>query len=298
MSVAETKSSVSKRAKQLLSERRHRIELDEFVNEHLRDALNALSAKNFPLGGNATDEDFVKRVAAYQTAIGDLQTIVILLARWGDTEGLLQLEKILSRIANADKTAGGLVIWLQLRWYPVLVLMYSAGITALSVKHYDALQVVLATHVRADQASRGSEPLVMRAIGAQTDTINNFKVLPGHEGDRYPRSEHLFKVLGPMLDEALFLGEEYEMLFDRFEVLVALSFADFRDPSGEGNCWGPPGRFAYKNDYSASPMAMLLAEVEAQGQSWPLLGSGLFGGNLERFLKVARSYQQLLSRHW
>jgi hypothetical protein len=133
-------------------------------------------------------------------------------------------------------------------------------------------------------------------IGALLHIIDNFKLLSGHEKDRYPRSEHLFKVLHPMLDQELFLGEDYERLFDRFEVLVAFAFADFRDPSAEGDCWGPPGRFAYKNRYSGSPMATLLAEAEAQGQGWPLLATGLFGGKSERFLKVAQSYQQLLSR--
>jgi hypothetical protein len=292
--MAETE--ISKRAKQLLSERRHRIELDDFVNEYLQQTLDALSVKNFPLSGNASNEDFIKWTAAYESTIGDLQSIAILLARWGDADGLLQLEKILARVANAEKGGSGSVVWLQLGWYPVLVLMYLAGIAALSAKRYDALQAVLATPVRADQTSAGTTPLVTRTIEALMPIVDAFKVLPGHEKDRYPRSEHLFNILCPILDEALFLGEDYERLFDRFEVLVALSFGDFRDPSGEGDCWGPPGRFAYKNRYAGSPIAMLLAEAEAQGQSWPLLSAGLFGGNSERFLRVARSCQQLFSR--
>lgn len=294
--MAKTEVSVSQRAKQLLVEPRHRIELDDFVNEHLRCALDALSVKNFPLNGGS-NEEFVKRVAEYEVAIKDLQSIAILLARWGDADGLLQLEKILTRIANADRGNSGSVVWLRLGWYPVLILMYGAGIAALAARRYDALPVVLATLVRADQASAGTQPLVNRTIEAGLDIIQNFKLLPGHEKHRYPRSEHLFDVLRPPLDEALFLGEGYESLFDRFEVLVALAFADFRDPSGEGDCWGPPGRFAYKNQYSGGPLDMLLAEAEAQGPRWPFLSTGLFGGNSDRFLKVARSYKQLLNHH-
>jgi hypothetical protein len=297
MRMANAEISVSERAKQLLSEHRQRIALNDFVNHHLRRTLEALSVKNFPLNEGGSKDDFVKRIEAYEAAIGDLQAIAILIARWGDADASLQLEKILSRIANADKGASGSVVWLQLRWYPVLVLMYAAGIAALSAKRYDALQVVLATSVRADQASSGNEALLTRTIEALLHVNDNFKALPGHEKDRYPRSEHLFQSLGPTLDEALFLGEDYERLFDRFEVLAALAFADFRDPSGEGDCWGPPGRFAYKNRYSGSPMATLLAEAEAEGQGWPLLSTRLFGGKSERFLKVAQGYQQLLSRH-
>jgi hypothetical protein len=89
--------------------------------------------------------------------------------------------------------------------------------------------------------------------------------------------------------------ESYETYFDRFELLLALTFADFRDPTGD--VWGPPGRFSYKQRYSESPMALLIAEATEQGSRWEPLGTGLFGGKSERFLKVASSYKQLLERH-
>jgi len=77
-------------------------------------------------------------------------------------------------------------------------------------------------------------------------------------------------------------------------MLLALSFADFR---GGDHAWGPPGRFAWKHWGSESPLTALIAEATEQGQHWPLLRTGLFGGNSERFLKVANAYKQLLDRH-
>jgi hypothetical protein len=231
------KASVSDRAKALLADPLKRIELDDFINGQLRTALTALSLEHFPPTGTINNEEFAKRVSAYEAGVGDLETIVIFLARWGNAEHLLLLEKILARLAELDKGSGGTVVWLRLGWYPLLVLMYAGGIAALSARHYEALHVILAAPVRANQAISGASEraVVLPVLTAITEISDAFKLLPGHERDHVPKSEHLFARLRPALDDALFLGGSYETLFDRFEILLALTFADFRDPSGEDN---------------------------------------------------------------
>lgn len=295
MATGESEPPVSERIKELLADPRQRIALDAFVNQQLRAAMAALSPDHFPVTGGANQEDFVKRVAAYDTATSDLTAIVILLARWADADGLLQLEKIFLRIAETAPSAGGTALWLQLRWYPMLVLMYAAGIAALSVRRFDMLGTVLGTLVQEDpaQSSSGQKPLVL-VVAPILEIADQFKWLPARE-QRFPRSEHLFALLRPPLDDHLFLGKNYEPLFDRFELLLALAFADFSNPSGEGHCWGPPGRFAYKH-YRNNPISTLIEEAQAAGQDWPLLSSRLFGGRFERFQNVVDKYRQLLAR--
>jgi hypothetical protein len=41
-----------------------------------------------------------------------------------------------------------------------------------------------------------------------------------------PRSEYLFEKLQPLLEEQLHLGRSYEGVFDKFEIILALSYAD------------------------------------------------------------------------
>lgn len=285
--------SVSDRTKALLVDPLKRIELDDFVNEQLRRAMAALSGDHFPTSGSANRDDFVKRVAAYEATVADLQTIAILLARWGDSEQILLLEKIVSCLGETDKGSGGLVWWLRLGWYPLLVIMYSAGIAALSARRHEALGATLATPVLSDH--RGMEPVVIPVMTAMTEIANAFKAMPGYERHHVPRSEQLFTTLRPALDDALFLGSRYEFLFDRYEILLALTYADFHNPAGD-NVWGPPGRFSWKHGRSENPLSALIAEATEQGANWPYLSSGLFGGNQDRFLKVANAYKQLLDR--
>src|SRR6185312_15560211 len=89
---------VADQAKELLADPRHRIALDDFVNQHLRVALTALGTDQFPLTGSVPQQEFVDRVAAYGKAVDDLLRLVVLLVRWGDADGRLQLEKIFLRL--------------------------------------------------------------------------------------------------------------------------------------------------------------------------------------------------------
>jgi hypothetical protein len=297
MTGAETTKTTADIAKELLADPRSRIALDDFVNEHLRAALAALSPIHFPVGAADTKEDFVKRIAAYEEAVRNLTDLVILLARWGDAEARLALEKIFLRLAETASPSSGVVTWLQLRWYPLAFLIYAAGIAALAARRFDILNVTLTARVHSE--ARPSEEALINAVMEPLHNLDHhFKSLAGRAGDRFPRSEHLFATLREPLDRLLFLGARYELLFDRFELLIALTYADLRDPNGEGDVWGPFGRFTYKQARSNSPMDTLMEEAKAAEGGWALLSTGLFGGKSERFLRVAEAYRVLVSRYW
>ena len=299
MAGAKKEISVVERAKGLLADPSRRIELDALVNECLANALDALSPDRFPVTGALPQQkEFAERIAAYEAALADLLPFTILLARWGDEEGLLQLEKIVSRIAETAPEGGGTVLWLRLRWYPLLVLMYASGIAALAAHRYKALAIVLTVPIPEDasQASSPLKPAVLLAPARLLEVNDAFKWLPGHEQHRFPLSEHLFAFLKPAFDGLLFLGAAYERHFDRFELLAALTFADLNSRSGDGDMWAPPGRFVYKVEYRNNPYTAMQAEAEAAGAKWPLIESGLFKGSLQRFQEVLEGCRKIFSR--
>lgn len=114
-----------------------------------------------------------------------------------------------------------------------------------------------------------------------------------------PRSEYIFKLLQPELDDDLFLGKEYELMFDRFEILLALVNATVRKKN-ENHVWGPVGRFGWK--YSSSrmrrenPLTNIIEQAKTEGKDWPPFKSGLFGPDYDIFLSAAEEYSQMISR--
>lgn len=282
--------------KEGLSDASGRIRLDDLVMTKLRETLVAISPENFPLDSRpATADEMAARLRKYHEAVSDLSTIAVLLAKWGTEAHVPTLGRMLSRLADGNQRAGGVSLWLHLRWYPLQLLCYYAGIAALSSENYEALAQVFRAQ---SSPGPGEDPLFVfaQANSALTDLHEDFRRLPGHEKQRTPRSEHLHKELQPLLDDLNFLGSSYEELFDRFEILNAL--AHMPPPASGSRRWGPPGRFAWK--YQNAPNGGLFGRMEreasAAGNNWPPLRAHLFSGSSEELLKRFEDYRVILDQ--
>ena len=186
--------------------------------------------------------------------------------------------------------------WIELRWYPVILTSYAAGIAAISAENYSNLNVLFNAPVNSSDHPVSTLPQVL-ALGkaiSQLKINNTFKMIPGHERQYTPRSEYLYKFLQPQLDDLLFLGKDYERCFDEFEIMLALVHADLRlqeNPDASG--WGPVGRFGwrYYRDISHSPFPEILKIVKKEKKLWYPLKAGLFGGSYKRFKIAAEKFQ-------
>jgi hypothetical protein len=176
--------------------------------------------------------------------------------------------------------------------------LYAGGIAAITAEQYQNLATLLTTPVATAYGNDENLPVIVPVVHAMGELSDTFKKLPGHEQNYVPRSEYFFKILQPGLEDLLFLGRSYEELFDRFEVFLALVYADL-DPRDDGRIWGPPGRFAWKHRSrrpEAGPLTEVLEEATSHGADWPPLRAGLFGGSLERFQNLVQQYSALIGK--
>ncbi|MFO0985032.1 MAG: hypothetical protein U1E76_25435 [Planctomycetota bacterium] len=246
-------STFSDIVKDCLSEPRYRIKLYDRTSVEVRSALHELREEVFPTPPVSTiaPAEFAERLQRYEQAVDRLLSLTILVARWGTEEQQSVLERIVARLANSIDVRAGGAAWLDLRWYPLTVLIYSGGIASLSAQNYRSLATLFATPVDDHETGGVTRPVLVAAVkGLHHEEYMHrlFKLLPGHERNYVPKSEYLFKVVQPRLDDLLFLGSSYERLFDRFEVFQALAHADFMSRGKEyPNVWGPLGRYAWKH---------------------------------------------------
>lgn len=276
--------AVVEQMKDLLSDVTKRIKLDDFVTLHVRRFLDSTDSRAFPIQGvSATQETLAERLGQYEELSRDLQQIVVLLATWGDAPQLLLLEKVFVRIAEVDQGTYYTFDLLQrLTWFPILSLLYAAGIAALAARKYAVFERLLHAPVASERRSVDEyEMLIVRVVDGANGLTEFFKTLPGHERHHVPRSEYLFKALQPVLEDLLLLGRRYEALFDEFEVLLALDYADLIE-----NRWGPPGRFAWKHRATdGGPLRRVVEEAQRKGDDWAPLKAGMFSGSSEKLLK-------------
>lgn len=268
-----------------------RVNLHDYVVEKTRGALGQLTTEKFPLSGvEATKENFAVRLRDYELAIAEMQSIVTILSYWGDTQHTPLIEKVIARLAEPNELASGMQLWINLRWYPIMLLIYSGGIAAIAASRHENLVPLLKTKIGSSHTREVSKPVMLSLGSALAGLHEVFKWLPQHERLYTPRSEYLFKLLQPRLEDLLFLGRDYEDLFDRFEVMLALIHADER----EGwSVWGPVGRFGWKQSRGeSSPLNQIYKEAQTFGDEWTPLKTGFFGGSFQRFEEIWKEYSK------
>lgn len=284
-------------AKRYLSDSTHAIPLHDLVMHHVRKVIIETPKERFPVQGvQFSVEEFTRRLHFCEATTQDLRRILACISYWGGETVRSIITKALARVTDHLEAESGLTIWNSLRWYPTLLLCYSSGIAALANANYRNLAALFMTPITSPRNAFEHVQLAP-AIGDEIVALersNAFTMLPGHERYRVPRSEYLYKFLQPELDDDLFLGKGYEVLFDRFEVFLALANATIRKKN-EDHIWGPVGRFGWKSSGSSSgenPLRDVIKEANDQGPDWPAFSAGIFGRDHALFLAAADEFRQ------
>ena len=271
-SPSDEQESLVNSVKELLSESRHRIALDDLATAETRTALAAMASEAFPVYTPTLDSNaFAKRLNQYERAIDRLIPIVVLIARWGTGEHQEVLRNVIARLADSIDVRGGTTLWLRMRWYPVMLLMYYGGIAAVAADNYRSLSSLLMSRLHAPYSGTDFHAAVVHEVEAilELRRLNMFETLPGHERQYVPISEYLYQALQPRTEDLIFLGANYEDAFDRFEILHSLIYSNTAHLNAEG-VWGPPGRFWWKHSSSkaSSPFEALIREADEEGPDW------------------------------
>jgi hypothetical protein len=278
-------------AKEFLADDRFKIKLHDLVTSEVRALLSQFSTLSYDTAWSV--ENLQERLRIYETACRDLLEIQALIGFWGTDHHRITSIFPAKRLGGGVRLHSGMRGWLSLRWYPSILLLYAGGIASVAGNRYDNFYQLLLPPVDDPEVS-GQSRLVV-AIGSATGVLHDvFKDLPDHAQRRYPRSDYLHVFFQSFFDELLFLGPDYDTVFDRFELLFALEHSYVNSLKGR-RLWGPPGRFAWKfhDGDRSNPLASIIADSEA-GAEWSVLKAGFFGGSLETFKEIVKEYRQVL----
>lgn len=293
--------------KQYLPEDRHRIRLHNLVMDEVARCQAAIvDETRFSLGrqGFATQEAFDTELLHQARGYEALSEILIALMVHGcfwsepqhDTLWVNALELLAQPHEAQGSWASGL---LDLRRYPALLLLYAGGMAALAGRHYYTFASLLTAPQVRERYQRKSTPLAS-AIYPLTEFTNDLgKRLPEMSRRYTPVSDWIFTVLRTPL--ASYVPDEllYTRLFDRFEYLLALTYADVQEQDNHiQEYWGPFGSFSWRDRHQPQSgiSAAIQQEIESQGANWSLLRAGLFGGSLERLQAVKTGFDALIKR--
>jgi len=280
--------------KRYLPEEKYLIPAHDLMRKATEDLLGKIAYKNFPDIKEVKSDDIVKRLKQYEAVAEVLMNLIATGCYWGANHHVPLWVKSIERIANSHQSERRYVEWIDLGYYPALLLLFAGGIAAIANERYDTFGAIM-NRVKVERSGRE----VSAAVGLTTLEIDSIiQRLPAYERRFTPASEYISSVLREMFSEILPRDTEYYKCFDRFEYLSALINADLRDKAG-GVIRRAPGSYLWRNrlDYPEKTiMVAIEQECEMYGADMPIIRAGLFDGSLGRFKDIKKAVDAGISR--
>jgi hypothetical protein len=167
-------------------------------------------------------------------------------------------------------------VWLQLRRYPALVLLYAGGVAAVA----GGRDVLAGLFGRATFRDLHTEVPLVLGINTWRVIEHQLAQLPGQERNNTPLSNHLFQAVREPLRDVVVDDRDYQEAFDRFEYLLWLVHADL-GKQHRGSYRSPVGMFHWRHEYQPDRgiARAIQAEADQQGEGWDPIAAGLVGGS-------------------
>jgi hypothetical protein len=269
------------------------IEVRRLIDAETRTAVEVLKGEDLGFGVPYSDDELRRRVEVYTRSVSVLTALFAQGCYWGSDRHIPIWAHDLERVANASADGNGLVVWINLRLMPALILMYSGGLGAVASGNYSSLRALLEDAMVASATNeRAAVHQLVPAAVMDGDVANH---LEDSARRLTPLSDWLWQTLRSPLENIVPEERRYDEVFDRLEYMIGLAWVD---ANRSDRLWGPIGRFAWRrsNHPKANMPSIVAQEVEAQGADWPPLKAGMFGGDRQRLDDAVDKYNQWLAK--
>lgn len=225
-----------KKFKKLLSEEKNFIEVNDYVNNSLKNYLSSIS-------GRIDTSDFEKQIDFYNQNLDELLCIVILLTFYGDTKYCSLIKKILTIVC--PKSGNNRT---YLDCYPGYLLYLAIIISSIIGDNISVLKEILELKTIDYKTINYDKKTNLFIIinDSMMNVSNNFSVMSPDINYKYPLSEYLYKLLQVYIDDLLFVGDDYINIYTTAEMVAALYYAIEVWNEKYQSIWSITGRYNYK----------------------------------------------------
>lgn len=269
--------------KHFISEPKYRVQLDDLLGTETDALLGKIGNAELSVHGRWDPREFTTRVAIYERTTERLARTLGILGRWGDGSELCDVLNILSFTHRSLlEPRSGMTIWLNLRLYPVILLVATYGVALTRSERWSSIHRLLSASIGGDtqKPTRVVDDLNVSSWEANDNRI--WQSLEGVDQQKTPLSDHVCRVLDSWKTSHMGLVPSFEQLFDLWDVLASLVFAERfsvtdatnHDTNDGMHRWTPLGRVGWRTQSRLQTLYRVQHEL-----STPLLRAGFFNGN-------------------
>jgi len=289
--------------KRYLAEERYRIQLHDLVRDVTADAVGRCSSesvRSVRMTAPTTDSAS-KHARVLESATSTIVAIGFLGGAWFEKSHAGNWSLAINQLGKQTMN-GGSCIWVGLEFYPATLLLYAIGLGALESGRVECVSAILCAKVAVlfglEQFAVQKLPPSMLFDGDQAHA----QILEGMSTKRYAMSEWLRNALREPAKRVIVDDGRYDYLFDFFEMLIALAYAQVSKEKSPSQYWVPTSHYVHRLDSRRRVFAEIRASILAHASRSPFVVAGVFGrdaAELEANLIALEGFsRQVANQSW
>jgi hypothetical protein len=273
-------------AKRYLAKSEFRIQLDELIAQEGKRLMALMDGEEFAVHG-ATDAAALRaRIQRYEAITEGLVRVAGVLGRWGDGSELpVVLDLIRAIYAHAEKVQGGRTLYLGWRSYPALLVLYAYGLGLARAQRYKTLHALFTAQCARENREFQRMIEVLFVASWKGDNNDAWNIVAQTERSKTALSDYLLTRFTEWGSSFLGLHADFEMLFERFELLGSLAYLEadseetlktaMNNPAFQGAVRMPVGRIGWHS----RNFERLIAELKAEDMRKKICDAGFAHGS-------------------
>ncbi|MCY3994378.1 MAG: SIR2 family protein [Caldilineaceae bacterium] len=288
--------------KRYLPEPRYEIRLSDLIEESVTRVVESVSTPFFDVNSpEPNTETVTERVRAYEAACSTLLAMAATGGRWAKEAHYDNWRRILERLATVPHLDGQLM-WLGLQRYPATLVLYALGLGALSTDRLHFLGHILSTEIQTnDETKAVSHLLTPNGVFKGFHLVFNsprevMQILEGMKDRHTPLSDWIHEAMRQHIGNTAYNSEQFDSLFDKLEILMALSYAYHDDKKAEPwyRYWTPLGRYVWRFQTKERILREIEESISTHQHESLYVTSDLFGETPEECAVAVQQFREFV----
>ncbi len=272
--------------KRYLSEPRYRIQRSDLIRETVERVVESVFTQAFDMNNPRPDSKTVTaRVRAYEAACSTLLSMASIAGSWAADDNFHDWERAMDRLCRTT-TESGYRLWLGLRTYPAILLLYALGLGAVESDRLEILARIFKKPVN-DDSDGGTTTALTKLLNNIAPLVRD-KLLEGTGESPIPINDWLHDILRQPSRQFIPDDSRYLYTFDKFEMLVSFGHHHLNKSWTD---WFPLGAFVYRSDNRQRILTEMKESIRTLETNSPLVSSDIFGETSEECMALIAYFE-------
>ena len=276
--------------KRYIPDPQHRIRLSDLIDNTVEQVVEVISGEAFSAEGDPklTTKLVTARVRGYETACSTLLALAMTGGYWADEEHYPVWQRALERLGSTPSSSN---FWLELQRYPATLLLYALGLGAVEAGRLRFLGHMLGTTIHREYQKDVPAVEILPPLRFFSGDGRVMRILEGMGQRKVPLNDWIHETLRPCAEHVIRSNNRYNLVFDKLEILVALSHAQHRSSE---RYWTPLGAFVHRSENRERIFQEIRESLSKKQDESPFVTCGIFGETAEECKQGLEALEQFI----